>query len=261
MVAELRCPETERVAEIRGSLLGVRPTFYEEGGRWVALVAVPASAQAGRTPFYLKVQFQSGNHYGDIVDVEVTPRSFPTQHLSMPSSKRKLMDPDLLARERELLYAAFRNSSPRQNWDGKFLIPVSGRPSSPFGRKRYVNGKWWGQHQGTDIAAATGTPVRSDAAGTVVFARDLQMRGKTIVVDHGRSLFSAYNHLSRIGVSVGQAVERGQVIGAVGATGFVTGAHLHWEVRVGLTPVDPMRLAETLLSTRTGPSGNTRPAR
>lgn len=245
VVATLRLPATETVVEVRGSLLGVPPKWYEDAGARTALVPVPADAAAGRTPFYVKAQFASGATYSDIAYVTVLSRAYTEQRMRMAQSKTGLMDRELLRQERELLYASFDNSSPTQQWRGPFQVPVKGRFSSPWGRKRYVNGKWWGQHQGADIAAGTGTPVKSDAGGTVVFAQELRMRGNTVVVDHGRNLFSAYNHLSRIDVTVGQRVNAGQLLGAVGATGFSTGAHLHWEVRVGRTSVDPMLLVKT----------------
>jgi murein DD-endopeptidase MepM/ murein hydrolase activator NlpD len=244
LVASFRAPNARKLVEIRASFLGSRPVFQPQGQEYVALVPVPASAPAGKTPFYLKVRFESGSEYADLLYVTVLPRKFPEQHLKMPASKTGLMNSELLRKERELLYAAFEKCSPARQWTGAFALPISGRESSPWGRKRYVNGKWWGQHQGVDIAAGTGTPVASDAAGTVVLAQRLEMRGNTVVVDHGRGLFSAYNHLSRIDVAVGQSVKQGQGLGAVGATGFVTGAHLHWEARIGRTPVDPMLLVK-----------------
>ncbi|NCO37418.1 MAG: hypothetical protein COZ06_27440 [Armatimonadetes bacterium CG_4_10_14_3_um_filter_66_18] len=244
LVASFRLADGRKPVEIRASFRGNRPVFQPARQEYVALVPVPASAPAGKTPFYFKVRFGSGGDYSEVLYATVLARAFPEQHLKMPASKTGLMNSELLRKERELLYAAFEKCSPTRQWTGAFALPISGRESSPWGRKRYVNGKWWGQHQGVDIAAGTGTPVASDAAGTVVLAQRLEMRGNTVVVDHGRGLFSAYNHLSWIDVAVGQSVKQGQGLGAVGATGFVTGAHLHWEARIGRTPVDPMLLVQ-----------------
>lgn len=234
----------DSVVSVRASFLNHRPKWFPAGNGWTALVATPVAASPGEKPFYLKALFASGARYEDVFPLTVLPRTYPEQHLRMPRKKTHLMNRELLRHERELLYAAFAKSVATPQWRGPFRLPVTGRLSSPWGRKRWVNGRWWGRHQGVDLAAAAGTPLRSDAAGFVVFAQRLAMRGNTVVVDHGLNLFTAYNHLSRIDVAVGQHVVAGQRLGTVGATGFVTGPHLHWEVRVGRTPVDPLLLTK-----------------
>ncbi|MBV9470463.1 MAG: M23 family metallopeptidase [Abitibacteriaceae bacterium] len=138
------------------------------------------------------------------------------------------------------------NSYPAPLWRGSWLVPTPGRSTSSYGRKRYVNGKWWGQHNGADIKASTGTPVMATNNGRVVLSQYLPtLRGNCIVVDHGCNVFSIYMHLSQRLVQVGQSVARGQLIGRVGATGFVTGPHLHWEMRIGWEPVDPFKVAHS----------------
>jgi murein DD-endopeptidase MepM/ murein hydrolase activator NlpD len=115
-----------------------------------------------------------------------------------------------------------------------FIWPVNGPVTSPFGMR------WGRMHEGIDIGVPSGTPIHSAAAGKVVYAGWMEGYGNLVAVDHGRGLSTAYAHQSRIGVSLGQTVAQGQVIGYVGCTGHCFGPHLHFEVRVNGTPVDPL---------------------
>lgn len=199
-----------------------------------ALVPVPADTKPGSYVVRVEVNGQALS-----ARITVKPKHFPSQNLRMPARKTSLQDPEILARERKILNAAFAIHTPTPRWTEGFLVPVAGRSTSEWGRRRTVNGKPWGQHQGADISAATGAPVKATNAGEVAVAETLWMRGKTVVIDHGFGVFSMYNHLDRIDVAKGDAVARGEVIGTVGATGFVTGPHLHWEMRIGAVSVNP----------------------
>lgn len=140
-------------------------------------------------------------------------------------------------------------------WREPFIRPRPGRVTSPFGRGRQFNGKLISQHTGTDFAGAIGDPVMAANRGVVVLVADFFLAGTVIYVDHGGGLISAYFHLSDVRVAMGDTVSRGQVIGAVGHTGRVTGPHLHWVVRYGTTPVDAMTaLALTPLPADTLPA-------
>ncbi len=176
--------------------------------------------------------------------VRARERYFPTQRISMNSSTANTMSKKGALRQEKLrVQSAMKNSYAAPLWNGSWIVPTRGTQSSSYGRKRYVNGKWWGQHNGADVKAASGASVLAANSGRVVLSEYLPtLRGNCIVVDHGCNVFSIYMHLSKRLVNAGQSVGRGQLIGRVGATGFVTGPHLHWEVRVGQEPVDPMRI-------------------
>jgi murein DD-endopeptidase MepM/ murein hydrolase activator NlpD len=120
-----------------------------------------------------------------------------------------------------------------------FKLPVAGRISSPFGKRRILNQQPRSPHSGLDIAAPTGTPVKTAAAGTVAVTGDYFFNGKTILIDHGQGLITLYCHLSAIDTVKGQWVEAGEVIGQVGQTGRVTGPHLHFSVNLNGARVNP----------------------
>lgn len=219
--------------------------LYPLRQKWIALVPVPASTRPGQ----YKGVLVAGD--GSVLREEllrIYPKTFPTQHIKMPPKKTHLMDPRLLKKEREILYSALSKSSLVPLWDGTFRLPIKSRVTSDFGRIRYVNGRFWSQHSGLDLASSAGTKIYAPNRGRVIMARKLWMRGNTLVLDHGLGLTSIYNHLSRFLVKEGEEVVRGQPIGEVGATGFVTGPHLHWELRVGTVPVNPWPLIRRPLS-------------
>jgi murein DD-endopeptidase MepM/ murein hydrolase activator NlpD len=154
--------------------------------------------------------------------------------------------------ERQKLRDIFDHVTPERLWDGKFRIPLDGvTTGSNFGRRRILNGNPGSPHGGVDLPAATGTPVHAAQSGRVVLAEELFFAGNTVVVDHGLGIYTFYGHLSEIDAKVGDALEAGAVVGKVGATGRVTGPHLHWGLTVGKARVNPLQLV-TLLGNSSG---------
>ena len=135
--------------------------------------------------------------------------------------------------------------TPKQMWELPFIRPVPGTVSSPFGVRRFFNGKPRKPHSGVDFRGPTGTPIKATAAGTVKIVDDFYFSGKIIYIDHGAGVVSVYCHLSEMLVKEGQHVVAGEVIGKVGATGRVTGPHLHFGVAVQGTMVDALPLFES----------------
>ncbi len=177
-------------------------------------------------------------------------RVYPTQRFSMSGSGAATMNKTSALRAEKLyVQSKMKSSYAAPLWRGAWISPTRGTPSSPYGRRRYINGKWWGQHNGSDIKAPSGTPILASNSGRVVLAEYLPtLRGNCVVIDHGCNVFSLYLHASKLDVRVGQSVAKGQRIARVGTTGFSTGAHLHWEVRIGWEPVDPVRVVARGLS-------------
>jgi murein DD-endopeptidase MepM/ murein hydrolase activator NlpD len=138
--------------------------------------------------------------------------------------------------------AARRAHTVPRLWYRTFLRPRDARVTSPFGGGRQVNGVWRSTHSGLDLAGRRGEPVRVANRGVVALAGDFFYGGISVYVHHGDGLMTVYHHLSRALVAVGDTVQRGQIIGRVGATGRVTGPHLHWQAQYGAIPFDPIDL-------------------
>ena len=219
--------------------------FYEHAGGLVrGFVGLPFDRAGGNYPLAARVQV-NGKEQLLKATVSARARNFPTQYITMSDkgTASKMHATDKLRAEKIYVQSKMKNSYAAPLWNGAWIMPVAGATSSGYGRRRYVNGKWWGQHNGSDIKAPSGRAVKAMNAGQVVLSEYLPaLRGNCIVVDHGCNVFSVYMHLSKREASVGQSVSRGQEIGQVGATGFVTGPHLHFEVRIGWEPVDPMEV-------------------
>jgi murein DD-endopeptidase MepM/ murein hydrolase activator NlpD len=146
------------------------------------------------------------------------------------------------ARESRRLGEVFGTVTGEIYWAGPFQAPIPGGEGSNFGHARVFNDQPRNPHSGADIAATTGTPILSTNRGRVAEVGDYFFNGNTVIVDHGQGIHSVYLHMSRIDVEVGQLVERGDVLGQVGATGRVTGPHLHWGFRIQNARVDPFSL-------------------
>ncbi len=142
----------------------------------------------------------------------------------------------------------FAASATEPLWTGDFRAPVGAAPTDSFGTRRTFNGKLASVHKGMDFRAAMGTPVRAGNSGVVVLARPLYYEGNCVVIDHGLGLFTISMHLSRIDVKEGEHVSQGERIGLSGATGRVTGPHLHWAVRWQNAYLDPAKLLRMDLS-------------
>jgi len=186
------------------------------------------------------------------VAIPVTTRDFPVERIEGAPPKTVEPPPDIaerIKREQARVVAARNRDDARTDFTQAFAWPVEGRISGRFGNQRVyvVDGKDVPKspHSGMDIAAAQGTPVKAPAPGVVTFADpDLYLTGGTVLLDHGHGVSSNFLHLSRIDVKVGQRIEQGQVIGAVGMTGRATGPHLHWGMNWFDVRVDPLLLLE-----------------
>ena len=182
------------------------------------------------------------------VSIAVTPRDWPVEHVNGVPPKTVNPPPEIAARiqrEQALVTAARECDDERTDFALPFQWPVQGRISGRFGNARVYNGQPGAGHSGMDIAAPDGTPVKAPAGGVVTFASpDLYLTGGTVLLDHGHGVSSNFLHLSRIDVKVGDRIEPGQVIGAVGATGRATGPHLHWGMNWFDTRIDPLLVLE-----------------
>ena len=227
---------------ITGSVLGQDLAFHydERQQTWRALVGVDLDTKAGA------YQLRIGRDAGAAVatrTLRVVPKQFRVRRLSVPGG---FVDPPpealaQIARDSASLTEAYARVTPRQ-WSGHFVLPVDGRPTSNFGTRSYYNGQRRSPHAGVDFVGEPGTPVRAANHGRVVVAASMYFTGNTIVIDYGDRLFSVFAHLSELRAKVGDTVEPATIVGLVGATGRVTGPHLHWSVRLNGARVDPLSL-------------------
>ncbi len=196
------------------------------------------------------LQLQVTNADGSVerTSIAVMPREWPTERINGVPPKTVNPPPEIAARiqrEQAQVTAARERDDPRPDFAQAFAWPVQGRISGRFGNARVYNGQPGAGHSGMDIAVPTGTPVKAPAAGVITFAApDLYLTGGTILLDHGFGVSSNFLHLSRIDVKVGERVQQGQVIGAVGATGRATGPHLHWGMNWFDVRIDPLLVLE-----------------
>lgn len=213
---------------------GDRPlAVLQHEGRWVALVGIPLSQEPG------PLQIQQDN--GKTHTIDVRPKEYTTQRLTIRDQRKVTPDPEDLVRierEKKIIEALkLRFSETRPDPD--FTLPAHGPLSSRFGLRRIFNDQPRAPHAGLDLTVPAGAPITAPAAGTVINTGDYFFNGNSVFLDHGQGLISVYMHMSRIDVREGQQVQRGELLGAVGATGRATGPHLHWGVILNGHSVDP----------------------
>jgi murein DD-endopeptidase MepM/ murein hydrolase activator NlpD len=212
------------------------------GDGWRALVGIPLSAKPGRHLVRIGNDTQPPRYQA----FTIAPKEYATQKLEVPPAQVDLSKEDLerVARERVRIDAAL------ETWTGELPAtlrlqqPVDGPRSSSFGLRRLFNEQPRAPHGGMDIAANAGTAIRAPADGRVIDTGDYFFNGKTIFIDHGQGMITMYCHLSAIDVKPGEDIRRGHPIGKVGATGRVTGAHLHFGVSLNRAFIDPALFLE-----------------
>jgi len=210
-----------------------KPVLVVNDGGWKAVVGIPLDAKPGS--HLLTVD----NHQQAF---EVKPKAYAEQRLRVKQQRYVEPSPAELARiqdEQKRLRAALNTFSGELPSSLRLTLPVDGPRSSSFGLRRFFNDQPRKPHSGMDVAAPTGTPIRAPADGRVVDVGDYFFNGNTVLLDHGGGLVTLYCHLDRIDVQPGQQLKAGDTLGAVGATGRVTGPHLHWGVALNGAMVDP----------------------
>lgn len=209
----------------------------QEGGHYRAVVGVALSTEPGD----YQLQVTEPNGASRSLPVKIAAKKYPEESLKVAPGMVDLSPEDAARVQAEQSrQEAVRNSfSATLPATFQLRTPVEGRRSSSYGKRRIFNGQPRNPHTGMDIAAPTGTPIRAPADGVVLDAGDMFFSGNVVYVDHGRGFVTMYAHLSAIGVKKGDVVKAGQVLGKVGATGRVTGPHLHFGVLLNGTSVDP----------------------
>jgi murein DD-endopeptidase MepM/ murein hydrolase activator NlpD len=254
ILAEVRSPKS--LGEVTGKW-NERDVYFWEGGSPGAvrrgatnhqkevLLGVDLEKAPGDYEFSVSATTENGEHAECTATLTVRAGKFATESLTV---QQQFVEPNeqqaqRVVAEQEKLRQIFEHITPEKLWHGPFRPPLSGGVrGTNFGKRRILNGQPRSPHTGADFPAPTGTPIHATQSGRVVLAEELYFAGNTVIIDHGLGIYSLYGHLSATNVAVGDAVKAGGVIGKVGATGRVTGPHLHWGVTVNKARVNPAQL-------------------
>jgi murein DD-endopeptidase MepM/ murein hydrolase activator NlpD len=255
LLLELRTA-TQPVAEIKATWDNRQIPFWQESkpdeksaGIWRALLGVDLELKPDNYPFTLTAKTESAEEIPCSASIDVKEGKFATESLKVAPNFVQ-PDPEQLARaeaERQRLRAIFATITPERLWDGTFRYPLAEiTAGSNFGKRRILNGQAGSPHGGVDFPAPAGTPVYAAQRGRVVLAEPLYFSGNTVVLDHGLGLYTFYGHFESIAVQAGDLVDTGALLGKVGATGRVTGPHLHWAATANRARTNPLQLISLL---------------
>ena len=235
--------ETNRDVELDGLLGEQALRFVELKGSYWSLFGLTSWADVGPRAIWVEATSALGEVVEVTGTVTVTYGQFPVEVIDIPTEREYLLDPEIVTAERERLAKIYAEFGLDKLWGEEFGYPVQAiTVTSAYGAVRqYDTGP--GRHAGVDLDGEPTDPAFASGDGRVVLSELLQVRGNTVIVDHGLGVYSCYNHMSDLVVVEGQVVSQGQVIGHLGSTGLSTGTHLHWELRVGEVAVDPFQWA------------------
>jgi len=255
LLLELRS-SMQAVAEIKATWDNREIPFWQEPKPneqspdvWHALLGVDLELKPENYSLTLTAKTESAEEIPCSATINVKEGKFATESLKVAPNFVE-PNPEQLARaeaERQRLRAIFATITPERLWDGSFHYPLAGITSGGnFGKRRILNGKAGSPHGGVDFPAPAGTPVYAAQRGRVVLAEPLYFSGNTVVLDHGLGLYTFYAHFESISVQSGDLVDTGALLGKVGATGRVTGPHLHWGATVNRARTNPLQLISLL---------------
>ncbi len=233
--------QTAVPVELSGTFMDRQIVFFGGDGVYYAVFGVHAMAEPGLYP--MMITMNTGSESVTITQsVQVADGGYGYEEIDIPPDRAGLLDPELVRSEAEMVASLMAGYTPTRYFDGPMGLPTAGSVTSMFGTRRSYNGGPYSSfHGGVDFGGGVGAPIYAPAAGVVVFSGQLTVRGNATIIDHGWGVYTGYWHQSETYVQAGQFVSAGQLIGAIGASGLVTGAHLHWELRVGGIQVDPLQ--------------------
>jgi murein DD-endopeptidase MepM/ murein hydrolase activator NlpD len=238
-----------RVSALKGNWMGKDILFFQEKSQqgsevWYALTGIDVQTTPGAYPLTVDATTADGKPLHAVIQIPVGAAKYRTGTLTVAPN---FVEPDAatqkeIAVDKEIKDRIFAHSAAAPEWSGDFAKPVQAPATDSFGTRRTFNGKLASIHRGMDFRAPSGTPVAAANSGTVVLAQKLFYEGNCVVIDHGLGFWTIYMHLSRIDVAAGQQVRRGEPLGLSGATGRVTGPHLHFAARWQGAYLDPAGL-------------------
>jgi murein DD-endopeptidase MepM/ murein hydrolase activator NlpD len=239
--------EFERApVRVSATWIGKTLSFFKTDNSkvWYALAGADLETQPGSYDLAITATLPGGRIARSTKPIDIAAANFLTGSVDVPEN---FVEPDAAGKKQiasdELAKAhAFAHLIPIPRWTGNFKPPVAAKSTPSFGESRILNEEKSSLHRGTDFPVNEGTPVEASNSGTVVLAKELFYEGNCIIIDHGQKFFTIYMHLSKINVAAGDKVAKGAHIGLSGATGRVTGPHLHMGVRWNGAYLDPVQL-------------------
>ncbi|MGB5749283.1 MAG: M23 family metallopeptidase [Desulfobacterales bacterium] len=213
------------------------------------LIGIPFRNAPGPAKLTLKWTNATGEHV-KAVPLEIVAGKYRTDVLKVDPARVNPSKKNIKRSKKEAhkVKQTYAEGSIARLWDGDFQLPMASKITSPFGNKRLFNGKLKSYHNGVDFRAPIGTPVFAANSGVVKMAANLFYSGNVVIIDHGNFIFTIYAHLSKIEVKAGQQIEKGQQLGLTGATGRVSGPHLHWGVKINGAAVNPIQFLKVMAS-------------
>mgnify|MGYP001596650960 FL=1 len=213
-------------------------TQHIKDSHWQALVGIPLLVKIGKKQLTIK-DFSTRT-----ISFEVEDHIYKEQYITLKGDKKKYVNPNLahmdrINRERPILTKARKTFSNVTMENDTFILPVPGIVTSPFGFKRFYNGKARRPHTGIDYAGKTNTPIKASAGGKIIISNNFFFNGNAVFIDHGQGLISVYIHMNKRLVKPGQLVKQGDIIGTIGQTGRATGPHLHFGIYLNQTVINP----------------------
>ena len=208
-----------------------------EPGDWKIIAGLSLSSKPGQHELEVRIDNNTEHH-----SFQVNPKKYQEEKIYIEDNGKvnpTLQNLERINRESILINKVKSQWTPFDDVPLQLDLPVSGPTSSTFGLRRFFNDQPRSPHSGLDLVADEGTPILAAAAGRVINTGEYYFNGKTVFIDHGQGLITMYCHMSKIVVVTEQTIHRGEIIGEVGKTGRVTGAHLHWGVIMNTTSVDP----------------------
>ncbi|UCD76957.1 MAG: M23 family metallopeptidase [Desulfobacterales bacterium] len=216
-------------------------------GVYFALIGIPYRTKTGPQKLTLNY-FDATGKKSRLIPFQVVAGKYKTDVLKVDSRRVNPNNEDRqrASREHQEVRHVYASGVKERLWDGSFQLPVENEISSRFGNRRVFNGQLKSYHNGLDFRSPKGTPVYATNSGVVRLAKNLFYSGNAVIIDHGTEIFTIYAHLSKIETAAGRRIEKGQLIGLSGATGRVSGPHLHWGVKLNAVAVSPLRFVEVM---------------
>ena len=241
----IQVPSEAGLLSVEAAWNDYRIPLVKSDAGWFTVIGVDLDLAPGEHAAKLSFIYADGRQLEKTESVDVTSKEFPTTRLTVEPKYVELSpeNQERATRERAEIDAIYATLTPQAYWRESFLVPIPGTTGGRnFGNRRVFNDQPRAPHSGADLKATTGTQVHAANRGRVVLAKDLFYSGNAVFIDHGLGVYTVYLHLSEITVAPGAIVEQGQVVGLAGATGRVTGPHLHWGARIFDARVDPFSL-------------------